>query len=175
MKYSLQTGLNMGLIIKKKEMEYKVTIPEEFFTVFKFIQNKHKGVAAINTALRGFEPRAVFGWHLSIMIHFNAEKNDGMPSKVEHEKIEHFEEKVGNLINENANKPNGLFLGRITWNNSAELIWRVHNADEANKTVQHIVSKQLSPFYFDYRIDPDENWALTEWHLKTREYNLNEN
>ena len=156
-------------------MEYKVIIPDDFFSVFKFIQEDSLGVAAINTALRGLEHKVVFGWHLSVMLHFDNVRKNGLPNEKDHKKIENFENELGRLINLDSEKPNGVFLGRITWNKTAELIWRVHNPKETNKIIQRILKEKLYPFPFDYRIDPDANWNLAEWHLKLREYEINDN
>jgi len=156
-------------------MEYKVVIPDEFFSVFKFIQEDNLGVAAINTALRGFENKVVFGWHLSVMLHFDNVRKNGLPNENDHKKVEDFENSLGNLLNPDSEKPNAVFLGRITWNRTAELIWRVHNPEEANNIVQKILKEKLYPFPFDYRMDPDPDWTLAEWHLKVREYEKSDN
>lgn len=156
-------------------MEYKVVIPENFFSVFKFVQEDYLGVAAINTALRGFRFKSVFGWHLSIMLHFDKVTESRMPYKVDHEKTEEFEDRLAELLNNNIKKPNAIFLGRITWNSTAELIWRIHDAAAANDIVQCVLEKKLYPFPFDYRIDPDVEWDLSKWHLKVREYEIDDN
>ncbi len=156
-------------------MEYRVQIPDEFFSIFKFIQGDRLGVAAINTALRGFEKKNVFGWHLSIMLHFNEVKENGLPYIIDHKKVENFESQLGLRLNSDRQKPNALFLGRITWNKSAELIWRIHNAEETNTLIQEILKDKSYPFPFDYRIDPDIDWNLAEWHLKIREYEIDSN
>ena len=44
-----------------------VIIPKEQYKVIEFIQDEMPGVAAINYALKTFEHRDVFAWHLSIM------------------------------------------------------------------------------------------------------------
>lgn len=156
-------------------MDYKVVIPKSFFSVFQFVQEGDLGVAAINTALRGFKHRLVFGWHFSIMLHFENVKKNGMPIDADHKRTEQFEDELADLLNHNLEKPNAIFLGRITWNSTAELIWRVHDADDANNIVQRVLSEKAYPFPFDYRIDPDVEWNLTEWHLKPREYEIDDN
>ena len=156
-------------------MEYKVVIPNDFFTVFKFMQEDRLGVAAINTALRELEYKVVFGWHLSIMLHFDKVRKNGLPNETSHKKVEKFESQLSKWLNPILKKPNALFLGRVTWNKTAELIWRVHNPEETNKVIQNTLQEKLYPFPFDYRIDPDTDWNLAEWHLKEREYEIDDN
>ena len=44
-----------------KMTEYKVIIPDEHYSILKFNQDKLPGVAVVNSALRQFEPKVVFG------------------------------------------------------------------------------------------------------------------
>lgn len=156
-------------------MEYNIKIPDDFFSVFKFLQEEKLGIAAINTGLRGFKSKIVFGWHLSLMLHFDNVKEDGLPNDSDHKKVEIFEDELSDLLNPEKRKPNGVFLGRITWNRTAELIWRIHDPEGANNIVQDVLRKKLYPFPFDYRMDPDADWNLASWHLEEREYELNKN
>ncbi len=48
--------------------QFRVIIPEEHYSIIEFIQEDLPGVGVINSALKTFEPKEVFGWHLSVMI-----------------------------------------------------------------------------------------------------------
>lgn len=147
--------------------EYKVIIPDEHYSILNFNQDNLPGVAVVNSALRQFEPKVVFGWHLSVMVDLVDLIENGMPSKSEVQIVDDYGDYLDNIIKgEDKEKPNALFLARITWNKTRELIWRVNNAEIANNILQKIISDNSSPRQFDYRIDPDESWELTEWHLK---------
>ena len=90
----------------------------------------------------------------------------GLPSKANHKQVENFEKKLANQLKDTPNKPNALFLGRITWNDTAELIWRVYDAESAHQVIQSIIANKQHPFEFNFRIDHDPQWKLAEWHLE---------
>ena len=147
--------------------QFTVSIPEEKYSVLEFVQEDKPGVALINSALRYFEPKEAFGWHLSLMIDLEDLIENGMPSAIEREIIDPFGEKLDKLIKgSNIQKPNALFLARITWNATRELIWRVYDAKIANQELQQIIQKKETPRPLDFRMDIDKNWKLAEWHLK---------
>jgi len=146
--------------------DYKVLIPDEFYSLLNFEQDDLPGVAVVNTALREFEPKIVFAWHLSIMIDLDDLIDNGMPSKSEVEVIDNYGDYLDNEIKgPDKEKPNALFLARITWNKTRELIWRVYDPAISNSFLQEIITANSSPRQFDYRIDPDNNWELAKWHL----------
>lgn len=144
----------------------RVIIPGEHYEIIKFTQNNMPGVAAINANLKAFEPREVFAWHLSIMFDLKDLIDNGMPSIKEREVIDSYGEMIDQDIKgPDKEKPNALFLARITWNGTRELIWRVYNPEITNTYLQEIIEAESSPRPFDYRIDPDEEWKLAAWHL----------
>jgi len=145
---------------------FKVFIPDEDYHILNFIQEKLPGIAVINAALKSFEPKQVFGWHLSIMLDLKDLIENGMPSRTEDALVYEY----GMLLDDhikgpNKQKPNALFLARITWNKTRELIWRVFDPEIANTYLQQIISENSSPRPFDFRIDPDDDWLLAKWHL----------
>ncbi|WP_242929360.1 DUF695 domain-containing protein [Pontibacter vulgaris] len=147
--------------------KFKVIIPEEEYSILEFEQEDLPGVAVINSALRDFEPKQVFSWHLSIMLELEDLAENGMPSPQEQEIVDEFGDKLDALIKgPNKEKPNALFLARITWNETRELIWRVFDPEIANNDIQQIIKGGNTPRQFDYRMDDDEDWKMTEWHLK---------
>ncbi|MEQ8364202.1 MAG: DUF695 domain-containing protein [Cyclobacteriaceae bacterium] len=146
--------------------EIRVFIPEEVYTILEFKQDNLPGIAVINTALRDFEQKEVFSWHLSVMMDLEDLIDNGMPSKNEREIIDLYEDRLDALIKgTDLEKPNALFLGRITWNKTRELIWRVYAPDIADIELKKIIKEDTSPRQFDYKMESDEKWSLTKWHL----------
>lgn len=148
--------------------EYRVVVPEECYSIIEFQQEDLPGVGVINTALRDFEPRVVFGWHLSLMLELDDLIENGMPSVEEREVVDRFGDSLDLAIKgRDSEKPNALFLGRITWNATRELIWRVFDPEPVNDHLQSIINQvgDVSPRPFDFRMDHDPDWELTEWHL----------
>ena len=147
--------------------EFRVVIPEENYSVLNFKQDNLPGVAVVNNALRDFEPKIVFCWHLSIMIDLNELIENGMPSKNEVNVIDEFGDFLdSNIKGPDKEKPNALFLARITWNSTRELIWRVYDPEIANLFLKEFIEKNQSPREFDYKMEKDDDWKLTTWHLK---------
>jgi hypothetical protein len=147
--------------------EFKVIIPDEYYSVLNFRTDELPGVAVVNTALRSFEPREVFGWHLSIMVQLKDLIANGMPSGRELEVIDDFGDFLDDKIKgENKEKPNALFLARVTWNASRELIWRIFDPEITDKFLKDLIQNGNPVREFEYRIENDEDWKLTEWHLK---------
>lgn len=147
--------------------EFKVIVPEEYYSILEFKQEELPGVAVVNTALRDFEPKEVFSWHLSLMVDLEDLVENGMPSPEEQEIVEEFGDSLDLIIKgEDTEKPNALFLARITWNGTRELIWRVFDPEIANDSLQQIIKEGNAIRQFDYKMEDDEEWNLTEWHLK---------
>lgn len=144
----------------------RVIIPGEQYKIVEFIQEDMPGVAAINSNLKTFEPKEVFAWHFSIMFDLEDLADNGMPSIAERELMDNYGELLDKDIKgPDDKKPNALFLARITWNGTRELIWRVYNPELTNNYLQQVMANDSSPRPFDYRIDPDKEWKLAEWHL----------
>ena len=92
------------------------------------------GVAAINTNLKSFEPKEVFAWHFSIMFGLEDLIDNGMPSIKEREVMDTYGELLDrNIKGPDEQKPNAVFLARITWNGTIELIWRVYKPEIVNE------------------------------------------
>ena len=146
--------------------EYRVVVPETDLVVVKFVQEKLPGVAVINRALEKFEPKQVFAWHLSILIQLENLVEQGMPSPSEQRVVEEFEEELGagDALG-NARKPNALFLARVTWNATRELVYRVYDPEPVAKYLGKIIAGKAHPREFDFRIDQDAPWQKATWHL----------
>ena len=145
--------------------DYVVTIPDERLSIVRFRQDGMPGIGAINAALVGFEPRVVFRWHLSIRVELEDLIENGMPSQSERDIVDPFGDSLDTLLKGSPTKPNALFLARITWNASRELIYRVYDPEEANHLLQHVIASQDYPREFDFRMDDDPEWKLAAWHL----------
>jgi hypothetical protein len=95
--------------------------------------------------------------------------DNGMPTNTERETIDSLGDFLDDKIKgDDKEKPNALFLARITWNATRELIWRVYDPEIVNTFLKSMIENDKSVREFDYRMDSDENWKLAEWHLKER-------
>ncbi len=142
-------------------------VPEEEWRVIEFVQDGSIGIGSINTSLIKFEPKTVFAWHCSIMIHLKDVNDAGLPLNSEREVLNAMEDQfIDMAVGADSNKPNGLFLARLSWNRTTELIWRVCNPEPMAEQLQSSIDDESYGRPFEYRIDFDEPWALAEWHLR---------
>jgi hypothetical protein len=147
--------------------DYRVIIPEENHQLIEFRQEDLPGIGVINEALCDFEPKVVFAWHLSVMIDFESLIENGMPSKEEREVVDPFGDSLDAVFKgDDPEKPNALFLARITWNRTRELIYRVFEPEPPHQYLTRMIDEKTHPRPFDYRIDNDPEWKLAEWPLK---------
>jgi hypothetical protein len=147
--------------------EYRVVIPEEKYRILEFVQETLPGLAVVNASLKNFEFKKVFSWHCSIWINLENFIENGMPTTKESEIIKNFSDWLDEKIKgEDKEKPNALFLAKITWNESCELIWRVFEPEITSNFLKELIDKKEFPRKFDYRIDSDKEWKLADWHLR---------
>jgi len=146
--------------------EQKVEFPEEVFSTIEFKREGLPGVGIITSSLKDFKQREIFPWHLSVIMHYSELMDNGMPSEKEREETNNFIEYLKDLLKgENQAKPNGLFLGRFTWNGTIEFIWKIYDPEVANKALKQIIEEKNHPRPFDYRMGDDNGWELSKWHL----------
>ncbi len=143
--------------------EYRVVIPEEAFIIVDFKQHSLPGVATINSALVEFEPKVVFGWHLSIMIAAQDLDDQQLPTPDEQQTLDVFEGELAPIMKANGN---ALFLGRVTNDGWRELIYRIYDPEPVNEYLQGLIASKKHRRPFDFRIDPDEGWEKAQWHIK---------
>ena len=147
--------------------EYRVSVPDESYVI---VDTKREGlpsVVVVNAALVGFEPKVVFNYHLSIIIDFKDLVDNGMPSVAEREIVDPFVDQLDLHVKGDARKPNALFLARVTWNGTRQLLYRVHDPEVVQKYLQNLIENKAHPREFDYRLDPDPTWELSSWYLES--------
>ncbi|TWT32247.1 hypothetical protein KOR34_40090 [Posidoniimonas corsicana] len=146
--------------------DYRVSIPKENYQLVEFVQNDLPGIGVINESLCDFEPKAVFAWHLSLMVIFEDLIENGMPSEAEREIVDPFGDALDSVFKGgDLKKPNALFLARITWNRTRELIYRVYEPTPPHAYLSNMIAEKTQPRPFDYRIENDPEWELAAWHL----------
>ncbi|MEH2541089.1 MULTISPECIES: DUF695 domain-containing protein [unclassified Bradyrhizobium] len=138
-------------------------IPTEVHTLLEFRQRDRPGFAIVNTALREFERRAAFSWHLSVLICCDDLVENWLPSPDEQKVLYEFEDRLASLITADSN---ALFLARVTLDARREIIWRVHEPEAPHSALSELLASKNYPREFDYRIESDPEWRKTEWYLK---------
>ena len=142
--------------------EYKVVIPEESFSILEWEEDGLPCVVVLNSALKNFEPKIVFGWHLSLIIDFKETNDTGMPSAEERDIVDPFCDMLDEAIKANGN---ALFLIRETWNKTRRLVWRVYDPEIAHQYLQSVIEEKRHPRPFDYHMQQDVSWEEAQWYL----------
>jgi hypothetical protein len=137
-------------------------IPTEVHTLLEFRQRDRPGFATVNTALRGFERKAAFSWHLSVLICCDDLVENRLPSADEQKVLYEFEDRLASFITADGN---ALFLARVTHDARREIIWRVHEPEALHSALNEILASKNYLREFDYRIESDPEWRKTEWYL----------
>lgn len=155
-----------NLFRKKKQLEeneVRVVLPEEKFSVGDWKSEGLPCVAVLNSALKDFEPKEIFSWHLSIIIDLDDLIENGMPSQEEREIVDPFCDKLDEEIKAGGN---ALFLVRETWNATRRLVWRVYDPEIAHQHLQYIVDHHRHPRPFDWHMEQDIHWDNAKWYLE---------
>jgi hypothetical protein len=141
---------------KRQPTEFRVVVPQPTFRVVEFQQEELPGIAVINEQLAAFEPKIVFAWHLSVMVQLQDLALFGMPTQQEREVLDAFGSILdGAFCGDDREKPNALFLARITWNETREIIYRVYNPEPINDYLAGLIEMKSYARPFDFRIDHD--------------------
>ena len=154
---------------ENETQEYQVNIPEESFALLEFGQENQAGSAVVNVALRDFEPKIVFGWHLSLIVELDDVDEDNMPTDAERDVIDEFGKRLDiAIIGNDSEKPNAVFLAQVLFNGTLELIWRVYEPERVNEFLQSLYkeSGDQKPREFDFQMEYDPEWKICQWHLK---------
>jgi hypothetical protein len=147
-------------------MEFNVNIPEESFSVFQMERDDVPGVVVVNTALRKFEPKAVFGWHLSLSMALEQVVEKGLPVPDERKVADAFFETLDAIVKGPfGEKPNALLLARITWNGIRQLVWRVYDPEVSHESLSALIDSGDYPREFNYQMEYDLDWKYAQWFL----------
>jgi len=148
---------------KQQVEEIEVVLPAERYGILEWQAEGLPCVAVLNTALKDFEPKKIFSWHLSLIIDFEDLLENGMPSQHERDIVDPFCDKLDEEIKAGGN---AVFLVRETWNKTRRLVWRVYDPEIAQAHLQFIIEHKNHPRQFDYRMEQDLNWEQAKWYFE---------
>lgn len=142
-------------------------IPEPYYSLINTSRGSDPAVVVVNSALRAFEDREAFPWHLKIAIACKLIGANGMPTVEEIEVLNRLEDKVSKLLQ---SKNNALFLARITCRGERGLVYRVNDPEVASKTLEKLISAPSQLREWEYRMEQDLHWELAQPELKLLEH-----
>ncbi|KLD73722.1 DUF695 domain-containing protein [Xanthomonas hyacinthi] len=142
-------------------------IPKPYYTLINTSIGDDPAVVVVNSALRTFKDREAFPWHLRISIDCKLLGANGMPTDEEGKALHRLEDSIANPLQV---AQNALFLARITARGERILIYRVHDPEMANATLQ-ILAAEPSPLReWDYKMERDDDWELAQPELHLLEH-----
>jgi hypothetical protein len=145
-----------------KENEVRIVLPEESYTLIEWKEDGLPCIGMMNSALKDFQHKEIFAWHLSVIIDFEDIIDNGMPSGEEREAVDPFCDQLDEEIKAGGN---ALFFIRETWNKTRRLVWRVYEPEIAHQHLQYIIEHHRHPRKFDYRMEQDIEWNEAEWYF----------
>ena len=151
-------ALLSGLFSFAKKDNEKVMIPEEQFALATVPSDDRPAVIVANTSLRKFKHKKLYGWTCSLVIKYKETAEKGMPTAEESEFVYNYIEELDKNIKGDPDNPNALFLARVTWNGTCEVIWQVKDPEAVHKYLGGIITGKTYPRELDYRIEHDPKW-----------------
>ena len=143
--------------------EFKVTLPDNEHTILRYEGGGMPGILVLNHSLIDWQPKEVFSWNLSIMLHVpESACNDGLPTKEALDKCQEWQDGLEPFIALDPSKPNALPLAVETHKGTRELIYRLYNPEPPHQHLQELIEAEKHPFPFDYEIKHDITWELNQ-------------
>lgn len=152
--------------LEEKSSEYRITIPKEHYVLVHSSRYGMPAILVINSNLRFFKEKSVFGWTCQIVVYFNELADNGMPTHEESTIVLDFFDKLNALIKGDESHPNALFLSRCINDGALNAIWQVNDPKITNQQLQNIIDNKSYPRDFDFRIEYDGDWMGVDWFLQ---------
>lgn len=137
-----------------------------YYTLINTSRGSDPAVVVVNSALRTFDARESFPWHLTITIDCKFLGSKGMPTAEEVSTLNRLEDELSPSIE---GEQNAMFLARVTCRGKRELIYRVHDPEKVNTLLQGLISAPAQLREWEYRMEQDLDWDLARNELKLLE------
>ena len=151
-------GIFTSLISFAQTNDKEVKIPKEKFVVVESSAEDKPAIIVVNTSLRKFKHKKLYGWTCSLVIKYKETAMNGMPTTEESDFVYNYIEELDKTIKGDSLQPNALYLARITWNGTCEVIWQVKDPKVVHEYLGGIINAKTYPRELDYRIEFDEKW-----------------
>jgi hypothetical protein len=149
---SFLLGISSAIAIEKADY------PEPNYSLLNTSLQGLPVVLLVNSALVDFTSKEDFPWHLSIIIDIQELAEKGMPTQPESLLVTELAEQLENEITKTKN---AVFFVRQTWNGKKQLIFRVSNPKEADKTLKSLLLTH-NVREWEYQMERDNEWFFAE-------------
>lgn len=146
--------------------------PAPFYSLINTTLDGDPAVVVVNTALRTFDGRDAFPWHLRIVIACRWLGEKGMPNPEEVVVITRLGECLEAAVEVDGN---AVFLARITARGERVLLYLVHDPEQANDGLQHLLATSEPVRAWEFQMEYDLGWNLArpELDLPLRDSEVN--
>lgn len=134
-------------------------VPDPCYSLFETSNGGDPAIVVVNSTLLTFTGRDAFPWHLRVGIHCKLQGANGMPTHEEMEAVSRLEEEITPAIETDQN---AIFLARITARGERVLLYRVHDPERANETLQLLISNSDGQREWEYQMEHDLGWILAK-------------
>ena len=134
-------------------------VPEPYYTLINTSIGDDPAVVVVNSALRAFDDRQAFPWHLRISIDCKLLGANGMPTAAEGDVLHRLEDRIFRPLQASQN---AIFLARVTARGERVLLYRVHDPEAANEVLQALISAPSQLREWDYQMEHDSGWDLAQ-------------
>ena len=153
---------------KKDANNVKLIIPEDDLVIASSTLNGLPSVIVLNTALRKFKHKNIFGWTCSLWMEFKELADNEMPTSDESQLVIEYLEGISKQIIGDPVHPNALFLARETTNGHCRMIWQLYDPKPVDSLLKSIIEEKSYPREFEYKIEYDTKWKGVSWFLKIK-------
>lgn len=156
----------MFSLFKKKVETRDILIPDEEFAL---VSSTYDGLPAkivVNTALRKFKDKDIFGWTCSLIMDYENLGDNGMPTNEESQLVIDYLDGLSKRIIGDPVHPNALFLARVSNNGTCHVLWQANDPKPIDELLKGIINDKTYPRAFDFRIEYDEKWEGVSWFLQ---------
>ena len=147
------SGTNGAINLLEADQE----LPTPHYTLIDTSRGEHPAVVVINSALRGFNNRHLFPWHLKIEVACQWVGSNGMPTQEESQILCALEDLLASQLGAQRAV---LFVSRVTCEGVREISFRVSNPKNANEVLQIEINKPAPVRTWEYRMEEDPEWKL---------------
>ena len=159
-------GLFSSLFAGAQGKSRHVDFPKEEFAVVHLVDDGKPVIIVQNTSLRRFKAKDVFGWSCSLIMSYKETIENGLPTSEESELVYNYLEDLSKQIVGDTSYPNALYLARITWNGTCEVIWQINNPEPVDMLLKGIIESKSYPRDFDYKMEYDAKWKNVSLYTK---------
>lgn len=159
------------LFAHKSKKTVHILIPDESFELVESTGPEgDKVLSVINATLKLHKDdiplKQVFRYYCSIIFYYEDLDDNQWPTPEEFEMMQDYVESFDKAIKVNDEKPNALFVARVTHNGICEMIWMLHDSQSTIDYLDDVISKGNPLREFEYHIESDPEWSCIEWFLQ---------